>query len=367
MKIRVLFFVSTLENVGPTNVIYNIIKYLDRTIIEPMVLTMSPEPAKTRKRDFELLGVPIVSVNQNRVSWFLSGGKKLKDQIDKINPDIIHSHSLRPDVFASKVVGIRRMATLHADLESNYSNTFNAFVGKYLARKHLDAVKHFESIVAVSNSVFALYRDRIPTITCIPNGVDDEIFKPLAKNEITNARLKLNLPIGKTICICVGSLCHRKDPSTVIEGFLRSKSAQTSLLLILGEGVLSNALRKKYGHLANIRFKGFSSDVSEFMAVSDYFISASTSEGLPNTVLEALASGLPVCLSDIGPHREILQNDFGAGRMFPCHDTVALANALDTLISEDVEFCRRKALEIIQLKLNARTMSKSYELAYGAL
>src|SRR5689334_21385401 len=122
MKIKVLFFVSTLERGGPSNIIYNIIKYLDKNIIEPSILTLSPEPPRTKKGDFEDLNVPIYSFHKSRLWWILSDMHQLKDLINKISPDIIHSHSLRPDVSSAKhLSSFVRVATIHGILHTNYT------------------------------------------------------------------------------------------------------------------------------------------------------------------------------------------------------------------------------------------------------
>ena len=69
--------------------------------------------------------------------------------------------------------------------------------------------------------------------------------------------------------------------------------------------------------------------VKDYLQAADIFISTAVSEGLPNTVLEALSSGLPCILSDIGPHREIIEKNVGAGKLFKLRDSVELSKIME--------------------------------------
>ncbi|WP_333820787.1 glycosyltransferase family 4 protein [Ohtaekwangia sp.] len=368
MKIRVLFFVSTLESGGPTNVIFNIIKYLNREIIDPIVVTLSPEPLRTRQGDFEKMDVAIFKFNQSRLSWMFSGGEKLRAFIDETKPHIIHSHSLRPDVFSAKHLNAYiRLSTIHANLQDNYRNTYNRIVGDYFAYTQIKQVNHLEKAVACARSVYEVYKNNIRSLGFIPNGVDHEIFIPLSAENILKRRQKLGIATDRKIFITVGSLCARKDPHTVIKGFLKSDFAQESLLLVLGTGELEEELRTTYAKFPNVVFKGFIQEVVRYIEVADYFLSASLSEGLPNTVLEALSCGLPVCLSDIPAHKEILDIDSGAGITFSCGDIAGLSDAINTLAKKDYSLLRSAATGIIETALSARKMSAKYQELYISL
>jgi glycosyltransferase involved in cell wall biosynthesis len=364
MKTKVLFFVSTLESGGPTNVIYNIIRYLDRATVEPVILTLSPEPSRSRKGDFEDLGVSIHQFNQSRVSWIISGGKALRQYIANIEPHIIHSHSLRPDIFSAKhLEGYIRISTLHANLKDNYINTYNRPIGDYFAYTQIKHVNHLEKVVACSKSVYEVYKNKVDSIDFIPNGVDAAIFKPLSPEAITQKRSELNLPANKKIFISVGSLCARKDPHTLIKGFLSSEHKNDSILLMLGTGELETELKSTYTS-ENILFKGYIKDVVAYLEVSDFFMSASWSEGLPNTVMEALGCGLPTCLSDIAAHHEILSINPDAGIIFKCGDHEGLSNSINTLMKKEYTSLRKAAVSIIEQELSAKKMAASYQKLY---
>ena len=149
----------------------------------------------------------------------------------------------------------------------------------------------------------------------IQNGVDTEKYKKVSKNEKLELRKKYNLDINKIIYISTGSFIPRKRIEETIKGFLKA-NIKESILLLLGDGILFKALYSKYAMHKNIIFYGKTNKVEEFLQLSDVFISSSESEGLPNSVIEAISCGLPVILSNIPQHKEILDELKELGKVY---------------------------------------------------
>jgi glycosyltransferase involved in cell wall biosynthesis len=362
-----MFFLSTLESSGPTNVVYNIIKYLDREKFEPVVLTMSPEPAHSSRKVFEKSGVRVYSADLSRLAFFLKGKSILKNIVDDIDPDIIHGHSLRPDGFAARcLTQYPLISTIHADLQANYTDTYGNFIGSTFAATHLRALAKFNKVIACSKSVYNHYRPYFSNLDLIQNGVDTELFFPIDEKRKHEYRHKLQIPVDKKIFISVGSLSERKDPDTLIRGFLKA-NVSNAVLIVLGEGPLMKQLMSNYKSEHRIIFKGHLADPIPFLQASDYFLSASNSEGLPNSVIEALSCGLPACLSDIPSHQEILKINGLAGTTFRVKDVSELAQAMLTLTTTDYTSRKQGATAIIHEHLNAKKMSLLYQQTYSSL
>ena len=103
-------------------------------------------------------------------------------------------------------------------------------------------------------------------------------------------------------------------------------------------------------------------NVGDFLTAADGFVSTSVSEGMSNSVLESLAHGVPVILSDIPSHQEILSYSNNAGVHFPVRDTRTLAE-----IIQNTRFTKNNseaARSIITAHLNAQIMSKNYQNLY---
>jgi len=187
----------------------------------------------------------------------------------------------------------------------------------------------------------------------IQNGVDMEKYYPLSEKDKIELRNKKNINPEGRIYITVGSLIPRKNIKTIVHGF-NILNDKNSLLLIVGDGTEKKELQLM--STKNVRFIGNVDNVVEYLQVSDCFISASLAEGLPNTVLEAIACGLPAILSDIPPHRELDDNSM---QFFKVHDVKGVSNIMKAISGF-------KSKDMIEFKkqFGAKSMSKRYQSVY---
>jgi glycosyltransferase involved in cell wall biosynthesis len=116
---------------------------------------------------------------------------------------------------------------------------------------------------------------------------------------------------GETFVVaCVGRVIEIKNPFTVLDGFARAAEPDWRLRFI-GDGalrpdVLAEAESRGIGEHVGVTGLIPRDAVFEAVGTADLFVSASRGEGLPVAVLEAMACGCPVILSDIAPHRELV-------------------------------------------------------------
>lgn len=293
---KILYITSTLRRAGPTYQLYNLIKYLDREAFEPHLLTLSPEPFDSYSEEFLKLGINIKSLQLSRIDSFLYAKKKIKLVLKEDKPDIIHSQGIRPDLFMSKVQTCARwFITSHTCPHNDYPMKFGKFRGMIMTFQHINAMRKCKNVIACSNSLFDFLSKHKVISTSIQNGVDFKI-KP-------SIGIIGSLP--KPIFITVGSLVVGKNVHFIIDAFNIFKKQNIGSLVVLGDGPQLQEL--KIASTKDTYFYGNVPNVPDYLADSDYFISASLSEGFPNSVLEALTSGLPALLSDIPSHLEIAQ------------------------------------------------------------
>lgn len=365
--ITVMYLVSTLKRSGPINVLYNIVKYLDKTKFDVHILTLSKELNDSAFEDFMKLGVKVHTLNMSRVKGILSNYKGINNVFREVNPDIIHSHGIRGDMINADIVKDKiSITTMHNFPYNDYPLRYGKIKGNLMAKLHIKKLKNLDVLVACSKSISKNFKDFDLTTHVIQNGIDQNKYKVVSNDEKAKVRQKLNLPLNKKIFISVGHLSKLKDPITLIEAY-KKMSIENDILVILGDGELYNECRQLKGNNDSIQLFGRVDNVNEFLQAADYFVSSSTSEGMPNAVLEALSSGLPVCLSNIPPHKEILNIDSGAGELFNVGDSEDLALKLRRLTQKNYVDRSSSAQNIINMELNARVMSNRYSHLYQKL
>ena len=362
---KILYIVSTLKKAGPTIQLSYIIKYLDKSKFEPVVLTLSPESEKdSMKSHFEdNMGVRVKTLSLSRLQGLLLAKKCVKTFIKENSVDIVHSHGIRADGLM-KDIHIHRVSTLHNYPYYDYLMTYGKFKGFMMATFHLYCLKKIDEPRVVSKSISQMLKTMNNyEIDYIRNGTDVKIFQNLVKNSL---REKLRFQKDTKLFISVGHLSSRKDPLVVIKAFQDTK-IENSKLIFLGDGHLRQECLKVIGDHKNIQLIGRVDNVHEYLGASDYFISASLAEGLPNTVLEAMACGLPCILSSIPPHIEIHQINKGSSMLFETKDIKGLSNKIKEIMCRDYKAMSQASKEIVFDNLNAEIMSKNYQKLYEEL
>jgi len=364
--IKIFYLVSTLRRTGPTNQLLNILKYLDRNKFLPYLLTLSPEPEDSMLEYFKNLNIPIDSLGLSRVKGLIASANLLKKTLKKYQPDLIHSNGIRADVLSSNYFkGIKRIATLRCCPYHNYPVVYGKIIGSYMAFKHIQALRKIDYPVGCSYAMAEEMKKKYGLdLVVVQNGVDKESFGCPINNEKIEIRKKLNLNLDKRIFVFVGNLNSGKNPSMLIKTFLASKISQKCLLIIIGDGPLRNICEKIANNNPNIKFVGRVDHVGQLLKASDFFISLSASEGLPNAALEAMATGLPVYLSDIIPHREILNYNKNAGKLLPLGDERQIIKILESSMADDYSVMSVAAASTIDQYLNAEKMSEQYQQLY---
>jgi glycosyltransferase involved in cell wall biosynthesis len=281
----------------------------------------------------------------------------LKSLINQLKPDLIHTQGIRADSLLASLKTVTPWAlTAHNFVFDDYLMKFGKLRGFLLALKHISSQKKCENVVACSKSIQKQLLSKGIKSHAIQNGVS---FQSLVLNKFDFRDLE------PPIFITVNNLVRRKNTKLLIEAFClwKSQSNANGSLVILGDGEERPYLEKI--SCGAIHFMGNVPNVVDYLASADYFMSASLAEGLPYTVLEALASGLPVILSDIPPHMEIHDESRGGARIFKLTDGVAgLIRELNQVsvnfeadANEDVQ---RVATEVFSAELMATRYQEYY-------
>jgi glycosyltransferase involved in cell wall biosynthesis len=176
------------------------------------------------------------------------------------------------------------------------------------------------------------FRFPLEQITTIHNGVDLDRFRPRDRSA---ARARLDLPTGATVVGTVGRMLPVKDHDTLLSALARIRSSGTHVITVMaGNGPLEGHLRRRAADLRlDVRFLGSRPDIEDVLPACDIYVSSSVSEGLSNTILEAMATGIPVVATRVGGTDELVQDGL-TGVLVPAADPAALAEAIESVVTQ---------------------------------
>lgn len=177
----------------------------------------------------------------------------------------------------------------------------------------------------------------------------------------------MGIPTDKLVIVTTGQFIPRKDQRFIIEGVLKTKVKDRFYMILIGDGPCFNELKNIYGPDGRFLFTGNITNVEEYLQASDIYISASKSEGMPNGVLEAMASGLPVVLSDIPQHLEILEINNNYGQKFKLGDINSFIQVVNSISDKDLKKMSIEARKVAVEYFSAATMSYQYQKLYMKL
>ncbi len=192
--------------------------------------------------------------------------------------------------------------TIARSSNSSDGNGLKAYIAHRLGRlfyqKYVD-VKVAPSDLAGSYT-FGSRTYKNNKVTIIHNGVDVNRFK---FNESEGLRLRKELGIGDSFVVGhIGRFTLQKNHMFLLDIFSEiCNYKENAVLLLVGEGELEQEIKahaRKLNILDKITFTGIRSDIPELLSAMDVFVFPSFYEGMPNTVIEAQATGLPCVISD---------------------------------------------------------------------
>lgn len=173
-------------------------------------------------------------------------------------------------------------------------------------------------------------------IIVLPNGVDVKRFRPATPLEKAEAKSALDL--SDEICVIgtIARLVSRKGIDVLLRAFRALGQGRSAQLLIVGDGPLRDelcGLARQLGIESSVSWLGLQAHPDKWLRAMDVFAFPSRLEGIPNAVLEAMASGLPIVATKIGGVIDLIQDEV-TGLLVPPDDSDALAAALIRLMKD---------------------------------
>jgi len=332
-KIKIMHVVQTLDIGGLEKVVIDLVSFSNRNRFDFVVCCLSERGVFAG--DLEKNGIKILFLNK-RNGFDLGLVFKIASIIKKEKIDVLHTHNQRPQFYGTPAARISRVPfyihTRHGKNDpDNYKNIllsrfFTAFTDK---------------IVCVSDDIkrFAVNVERLQSnkLQVINNGIDISIF---SGNKFEDKTFKNFIGVSqKTKLIgTVGRLAKIKNQHLLISTFKDTlKSGQDVTLLIIGDGPLREELVDyscKLGLSKKVLFLGSRKDVPQILKILDVFVLSSTSEGMSLVLLEAMAAGVPMVVTDVGGNPELIE-DGKNGFLVPSENVAAMSDAICKILSDE--------------------------------
>jgi len=303
---KILYVINYLTNGGPTRVLQNIIKPLDKNAYKITILTLinknDEKLVKTLKKD----GIEVIELElQKSLKSVILKKSKIIQKINEVNPNIIHTHGIVPTYLCySKKIKCYKLTTIHNNMYEDYRFTYGNLKGKIFAKVHLHCLKRYNQVICCSKTSYNALKGKLKNATYILNGID--VLDSYTYNDRLSLREQLNIEENAIIYIYVGCLSKLKKVLQLLEMFDKYKK-ENEYLLVLGDGEYKKQCMRYQSK--NIRILGFKENPLKYMNASDIYISNSSSEGFSISIIEALHCGLYCFLSNIDSHKECFSID----------------------------------------------------------
>jgi glycosyltransferase involved in cell wall biosynthesis len=357
--LRILHILPKLTVSGAENMAAYLMLHLARSH-EVSAINLHPPSDSIIEQSLRRVGIPV---------WYL--GKRegfdprmfpaISKVVREVRPEIVHSHLsvlryMLPGMLLHRIpVSIH---TVHNTAEHEVDRVGQT-IHKIAFRCNVFPVAISQEVARSVKRVYGLDPKAI-----IPNGipVDNYVTCP---NTRCLWRMKEGFEQDWVLFTCVGRLDLQKNPMMLLNAFAAISNPKSHLVLI-GDGALLPQLRREahvFGIEERVHFLGERNDVTECLAAADVFVLTSDWEGNPLSVMEAMASGLPVIATAVGGVPELIGKD---GILVDPGDCSRFAENMKELLQDPERrlvlgnAARKRALDHFRVE----QMVQAYELLY---
>ncbi|MBL4702767.1 MAG: glycosyltransferase [Phycisphaeraceae bacterium] len=325
----------------------------------------------SRGQEVAELGFEVVDL-QRQPGIDLKVSRRIDQAVKTHKIDLLHTHQYTPFFYSAVSRKLRStppiLLTEHGRHYPDQRKLKRVIANKLLWRKHdqVTAVGRFVAEALVQKEGFAQ-----DVVKVIYNGIDPDAFM-LSNRDQVREKIQKELGLNKDqpVILQVARFHPVKDHETSIKAFSHVvKQLPDAVLLLAGDGgeqKQMQQLAKELGIEKEVRFLGVRKDIAQLMTVADVFVLSSLSEGISVTLLEAMASGVPICTTDVGGNSEIVQHAV-TGLLSPRQDAQGLgANIVQQLIDLPLrqkfsDAGRRKLLSQFSQQQMHENYSKRYD------
>ncbi|HEY6720579.1 MAG TPA: TIGR03088 family PEP-CTERM/XrtA system glycosyltransferase [Burkholderiales bacterium] len=302
---------------------------------------------------------------------------KLWRLLKQLRPDIVHTRNLGAleGALPAALAGVP--IRIHSEHGHDVGDLGGSNRKYQWVRRALKPFVH--QYIALSKDLERYLREKVHVpaarIAQLYNGVDTELFHPARGGREPLPRAGFAGP-DQFVIGTVGRMQAVKDPVTLARAFVRllhmvPEGARRLRLVMVGDGPLKEQVRsviEEAGATDVVWLAGERDDVPRIMRGLDLFVLPSISEGVSNTVLEAMASGLPVLATRVGGNPELIEADV-TGTLVPRDDAESMARAMRAY-AESAGLCTSQgsdARRAVERRFGMQAMVNAYIAIYDKM
>jgi glycosyltransferase involved in cell wall biosynthesis len=329
---HVVHVIGSLRVGGAEMQLLNYLLAADTDRFRHTVLCLSSRGPLAERLAGSKVDVKLHAVRQRTMPWHLA---RLARWMRRENVAVVHAHMFWSALWgrlAGTLAGVPVLVSTEHGQEK-WKNRLQIELDHLLSRR---TCRH----IVVSRYGMQLRREREriapEKLLYLPNGVSVP-EKPGNPAVRTRVRTQLGFATDQVVVGTVGRLVAAKAYEHLLEAFARIRARiPDACLLVVGDGPQRQELEVRADALGlgqAVKFLGLRDDVRELLAALDVFVLSSIREGLPVALLEAMAAGLAIVVTDVGGMPEVVEDEI-SGLVVPAGDPGALATAVQRLLSD---------------------------------
>jgi glycosyltransferase involved in cell wall biosynthesis len=290
------------------------------------------------------LGVDAFYTIDERHKFDIGALKQLLQILRKKQIDILHAHCYKSDLYGlilRRYHDMKLITTAHGPLAGFqfFWASRNWRVRYLYDQLDLRILRYFEAVIMVSDTMRGIISQHVVDpgkMILIRNAIDSRFFR---RSGVRDEQFleSLGIPRDAVVIGAVGRLNGEKDyPNFLAASQLLLQKRENLYFIIAGKGELEPSLRQMAADMGiadRVIFLGHFHDIRKVFELMNVYVLSSTREGLPNTILEAMAMEVPIVSTDVDGVKEAV-SDGSEALLVPPRHAERLALAIETMLED---------------------------------